>query len=129
MRFLWLAVGVLLGSAACSGVPMSSETPSYRPTFPRSTAGPVAPTGTAASVPPEYLAAIVADLAGRGVNDTPTVESAEEVTWPDGSLGCPSPGAVYTQSLVEGMRVVVSADGRTWDYRFGTTSRPVLCAS
>ena len=26
--------------------------------------------------------------------------SAESVTWPDGSLGCPQPGLLYTQVLV-----------------------------
>ncbi len=45
----------------------------------------------------------------------------------DGSLGCPKPGVQYTQALVDGMRVVVTAGGRTYDYRFGTGDTPVLC--
>jgi hypothetical protein len=28
------------------------------------------------------------------------------VTWPNGALGCPEPGTMYTQSLVPGFRVV-----------------------
>ena len=52
-------------------------------------------------------------------NRTPTaradikVLSAEAVTWPDGSLGCPQPGMMYTQALVPGFRIVLQAADRT----------------
>lgn len=51
-----------------------------------------------------------------------TVASAEAVTWPDGSLGCPEPGMVYTQALVEGFRVVIRADDKSYDFRGSGTS-------
>jgi hypothetical protein len=38
------------------------------------------------------------------------VVQAEAVTWPDGALGCPEPGIVYTQALVPGYWVVVEAE-------------------
>ena len=48
-----------------------------------------------------------------------TVVSAEAVTFPDGGLGCPEPGMMYTQVLTPGYRVVVEAGGREYDYRAG----------
>ena len=72
--------------------------------------------------------AILADLDGRGVaTDDVQLVSAEQVTWNDGSLGCPKPGQSYTQAIVAGMKVVVSAEGKQYDYRFGTSDNPKLC--
>ena len=34
----------------------------------------------------------------------------EEMSWADGSLGCPRPGMAYTQALVPGWRLVVRHD-------------------
>ena len=56
-----------------------------------------------------------------------TVISAEAVTFPDGSLGCPQPGMVYTQALVDGYKIVAEAGGKTYDYR-GTGSTFRLCS-
>lgn len=107
---------------------MSEPTSSTRPPFATTTPGPIAPTGSAVDVPPARWDAIVADLTARGVTATPEPVSAEAVTFADGSLGCPSPGQSYTQSIVEGMRVVVRAGGATYDYRFGSGDIPTLCA-
>lgn len=102
----------------------SSSWPSGRPTF--QTATP-APAGTPASVTPRRWQAILDDLAARGVTASPELVSAEAVTWNDSSLGCPSPGVMYTQALVDGLRVVVTADGTRYDYRFGEGDKPKLC--
>lgn len=85
------------------------------------------PSGIPTDVPAARWDAIVEDLASRGVTATPTLVSAEAVTWPNGALGCASPGQNYTQATVEGMRVVVEVDGTTYDYRFGTSDAPKLC--
>jgi hypothetical protein len=71
---------------------------------------------------------VVADVAQRaGVPvDQVTVISAEEKTFPDGSLGCPVPGMAYTQAIVDGYRIVAEAGGTTYDYR-GTGSTFRLC--
>ncbi|MFT4295428.1 MAG: hypothetical protein QM582_08445 [Micropruina sp.] len=53
--------------------------------------------------------------------------SVEKVRFNDGSLGCAQPGVKYTQSQVDGMRVIVEADGRRYDYRFGNGDVPRLC--
>jgi hypothetical protein len=55
------------------------------------------------------------------------VLSADAVTWPDGSLGCPQPGMLYTQALVPGYRVRIEADGQVLDYHAGMSGRPTFC--
>jgi len=52
---------------------------------------------------------------------------AEEKLWPDGSLGCPQPGMVYSQATVPGYHVVVDHAGREYDYRVGGNRYLVLC--
>ena len=52
---------------------------------------------------------------------------AERVTWSDGSLGCPSPGMMYTQALVPGFRVMLDAGGQVLDYHAGASGHLVLC--
>ncbi|MEV4687364.1 hypothetical protein [Microbacterium sp. LWH3-1.2] len=133
------AVAVLLAAlTACSGGPVTEPQPAQpsqptsaasptRPPFRTASPGPLEPTGSPVAVPPARWDAIVVDLATRGVTGTPELVSAEAVTWNNGALGCPSPGVSYTQALVDGMRVVVTVDGTTYDYRFGTTDSPKLC--
>jgi hypothetical protein len=42
---------------------------------------------------------------------------AESVVWNDGSLGCPEPGNMYTEALVNGYWVIIRARGQTYDFR------------
>lgn len=70
------------------------------------------------------------DLAARlSVSlDDIVVMQAESVVWPDGSLGCPQPGMAYTQTLVDGFRILLQADGATYSYHGGGASpEPFLC--
>lgn len=69
----------------------------------------------------EFISAIVADLATALSEPTTavSVERVERVTWPDGSLGCPEPGELYSQAVVDGFRVILRAAGRPYDYRVG----------
>ena len=39
----------------------------------------------------------------------------------------PRPGVSYTQAIVDGVQVIVTVDGTTYDYRFGSTDSPKLC--
>lgn len=55
------------------------------------------------------------------------VLSAESVTWPDGSLGCPQPGMMYTQALVPGYRVRIRAGGEVLDYHAGRSGQAAPC--
>ena len=89
---------------------------------------------TTAAVPPEILAAIVADAAGQGAGraepnapEDVEVVSAEPARWNDGSLGCPEPGRSYTQSLVDGYRVIVRVADLELDYRVNGRGRFRIC--
>lgn len=64
------------------------------------------------------VAAAVADLAARENVDSGAVAVAEvrEVTWSDGSLGCPKPGMSYTMALVPGTLVVLEIEGQQFEY-------------
>jgi hypothetical protein len=48
-----------------------------------------------------------------------TVVSVEEVDWPDGSIGCPQPGMVYTQAIVNGTKIVLQHAGVNYAYHQG----------
>ncbi|MFW5869064.1 MAG: hypothetical protein ACOCX2_14660 [Armatimonadota bacterium] len=65
--------------------------------------------------------AAVNDLAHR-LNlqaDEIRVAGVEQVEWPNGSLGLPEPGMMYTMMLVSGERIHLQAKGRTFEYRAG----------
>jgi hypothetical protein len=51
----------------------------------------------------------------------------ESVTWPDGSIGCPRPGLMYTQALVPGYRIVVTDGARELIYHASARGHWVLC--
>lgn len=73
--------------------------------------------------------AVTVDAAKRSgvAREDIVVESAESVTWADGSLGCPEPGASYTMALVPGYRVKLLAAGRSLDYHATTRGHFILC--
>ena len=75
------------------------------------------------------VADAVADLARRlGVDEAEiSVVSAEEVTWRDGSMGCPRPGMLYPQMLTDGSRVVLEAQGQRYEYHAGGRRSAFLC--
>ncbi len=92
-----------MGSVEASIAATQGERVGEQPVFPRTDG---------------LVAAVVADLASRlGVDASDvTLRSHEDVTWRDGSLGCPVPGMMYTQALVAGSRIVLEAAGRTYEY-------------
>lgn len=44
------------------------------------------------------------------------VAVVQPVTWPDGSLGCPQEGMMYTMALVDGYQVVLQIGNRSFYY-------------
>ena len=59
-----------------------------------------------------------------------TVVAADEVTWPDSSLGCPRPWMSYLQVLTPGYRVTLRAGDEQAEYhtsRTGTTLQVIRC--
>ncbi len=88
--------------------------------------------GAEAQAMPNDLQSIIAaakqDAVARGVPaQAITVESAQRVTWRDGSLGCPEPDVQYTQALVPGWRVILRAGDTTYDYHAAANGHLTLC--
>ncbi|MFC1696173.1 hypothetical protein ACFL1C_08650 [Pseudomonadota bacterium] len=76
-------------------------------------------------------AAAIRDLAGRlNVGETGiTLVREVNVTWRDGSLGCPQKDRMYTQALVEGVLIILRVDGQDYEYHSGSGRPPFLCES
>ena len=103
-----------------------------RPTPPPSLPGSTAPAPSSSpNELDEQAVAAVTDLAERlGIEPGQiTVRSDERVTWRDGSLGCPRPGMSYTQALVPGRRLLLSAAGATHAYHAGRDGVLFACST
>jgi hypothetical protein len=71
----------------------------------------------------------IAELVADGVAlDALSVRIAEQVTWPDGAIGCPEPGGMYTQALVPGYRIVIDTPDGEVAFHGETGGLPVRCA-
>jgi len=60
----------------------------------------------------------VADLARRtGLQvGSITIRSARSVTWGSSAMGCPQPDSSYTEVLVDGLQLLLEADGAVYYY-------------
>lgn len=68
------------------------------------------------------------DLSARlGSGTAIEVVAAHDLTWPDGSLGCPEPGMTYTQALIEGYRIELAVGGDVYEYHGAFGVEPFLC--
>lgn len=78
---------------------------------------------------PAVLNDIVADVFERSGSKSATVNvvKMEETVWRDGSLGCPQPGMMYTQALVDGYWIILEVDGVEYDYRATQNGTFRLC--
>jgi len=129
MRLTLIAALWVVGGCSAAS---SSNGPSgpLDPSSDQPTQGSAGPSPGAVDFPSSVLDPIVAEvarLAGVPI-DQVVVVSAEDVTFPDGSLGCPQPGMVYTQAMVDGYKVVAEAGGKTYDFR-GSGSTFRLCTT
>jgi hypothetical protein len=120
---LLLLVGALV---ACGSAGDGSST--VTTVVPDDSGGTPAPVETTTSELP-FVVAARADLAGRlGVEpDSITLVDARSVTWGDRSFGCPEPGMRYLPGVIEGVVVVLEADGRPYEYHGGEGTAPFLC--
>lgn len=82
-----------------------------------------------AALPAAIIDPIAADAAARlGVDPSAVkIVEARAQTFPDGSLGCPQPGMMYTQALVDGYQVIVDVNGTPLDYRGSEPGRFRIC--
>lgn len=81
--------------------------------------------------PAELLNAIKSDLSAlTGVaTDEILVIRDQATVWSDGSLGCPQPGILYTQALVNGYWVVLQVGEEEYDYRAAESGYFFRCES
>jgi hypothetical protein len=115
---------LLLTLGACQPPDTASEAASETaPDFGPGTSEPLAAdVGDAAAsggVPADLLRAIIADLAQREQLRPADISllRGEPATWPDGALGCPRPGEIYTHAEVPGYWVVLQSAGQEYAYR------------
>jgi hypothetical protein len=132
-RSLLLFLSLIPAVVACSAAGTSSLGPADgssgspgRPTTELSPPFETAPATNApvtGEVPADVMAKASADLAARTGLDpsTFTVVRSEQVQWPDGSLGCPVPGQMYTQMVTPGYWIILEAGGTSYDYRATAT--------
>jgi hypothetical protein len=142
---LWriTAAGVLsLALLGCAQVPPEpSGEPSTEESAPTFTVDPMNPvegeTPMDATPSPEPFDAayqplvdfVTQDLATRLGITTADVEvlDAQAVVWPDGGLGCPTPGMAYIQVQVEGALVRLRVNQQVYEYHSGGRRQPFLC--
>jgi hypothetical protein len=115
---VWSCALLLSAAASAGGTPERESSP-RRIAPPTRIPDPIVSDPTAeavqtAAVPRAVRRAVAADAARRfGVAENAVVLVREErVTWPDGALGCPEPGRLYTQALVPGYRIVAKSGDR-----------------
>lgn len=116
-------------TGAATNQPDAIGAASQRPTASMRPIATVAPSqpGVVGEVPDAILDPILVDARDRLDTDDVTVLVGEAVTWPNGSLGCPEPGMMYTQALVDGFKVVVTDGTTQLDYRVGNAGAFLLC--
>jgi hypothetical protein len=127
-------VALLAGCAAAPPLTSPSPSPSATPTPSASPTTAVASptqmeTQVPINVPSDIIEPIVAQVAAEAAVaiDQVEIERAEAVTWRDGSLGCPEPGVMYIQVLIDGYWVVLRVGDQTYDFRVGSQGDFRLC--
>ena len=75
------------------------------------------------------VAAALSSLATRLNLDSSAIDvlDAREVTWRDGSVGCPSAGLAYSQAEVPGFLVVLRSGESSYRYHSAGSLMPFLC--
>jgi hypothetical protein len=136
----WLLAGALslcvLARAEETGLPTRQIAPPKRipDAVSAATFENVQPAGepvNTASMPHAVRRAVVADAAKRFqvAENAVVLARAEQLTWSDGSLGCPEPGQVYTQNLVAGFRVVATTSAGALTYHTDSRGYVVSCGA
>lgn len=130
-----VASSVLIATlASCAGRPDNNALPAAAPApKPALSLPPAVGINPGTKTMPANLQSIIEaatqDAATRMNIDRAAIEvvRAEQVTWSDGSLGCPAPGMLYTEALVPGYRVLLRAGDETFDYHAAANGHLALC--
>jgi hypothetical protein len=126
------AAGALCACMLVAACARAGSDPGYPPA-PPGAGTPRPPAGGQTPMVPASLQAMVRlaldDAARRSGRDAATLEVklATQVTWPDGSIGCPQPDRMYTQALVPGYRIVIAAGSELLEYHGAGQGAPGYC--
>ena len=90
---------------------------------------------TPSILPPEepglqdLITNVKADLAGRLSLPAEEITLLEytEVEWSDSSMDCPEPGMSYLQVITPGYRIILQANGNSYEYHSNRDSYFVYC--
>ena len=131
LKILILA-GALAASAGAADTPPTPRQiapPTRIPDIETLTPLPAGEPVSTAQIPRAVRRAVVTDAAKRfNVAESAVVLArAEQLTWSDGSLGCPEPGRMYTQMLVAGFRVVATTGAGALTYHTDSRGIAVTC--
>lgn len=123
--------GVVVDEPTTTGPDRADRQPSQLPERVPGDVVPGVTGGVTGEVPDEFLQPVIAEAAGlAGVDPADTrVVTAQQMEWPDGSLGCAEPGMVYTQAIVPGYWVIIEAGGDGYDYRLTDNGTFRLCTT
>ncbi len=148
---IYALVGVLIFTVigGCSPAPTSSSGDSTKtapPDTPLSTRAPAAATAPSVGKDKTNMTGIPIPLPLDPANEALATQAKQDlanrlsvskdqidlievrsVTWPDGSLGCPQPGMMYTQMVVDGLLIRLRARGNIYEYHSGGSRDPFLC--
>jgi hypothetical protein len=105
---------VLLAAAGCS-LFGSGSTPTAAP--------PSIPAGSQAAV--DASVSELARLATVDAGDIAVI-SVEATDWPDPSLGCPKAGLMYPQMITPGYRIILDAQGTTYEFHTDASGQRVV---
>lgn len=132
VRTVFVVLGLLVAGCGAGGDNTGAESPADVTTSTsQTTTSLVGATTTTEAGMQEVVEKAISDLANRlGIpeRDIEVVE-VKDVQWPDGALGCPEEGKMYTQAIVDGTRVILGAGERVYDYHSGSDGEPLLCPS
>jgi hypothetical protein len=125
------ALSASAGAADTPPTPRQIAPPTRIPDIETLTPLPAGEPVSTAQIPRTVRRAVVADAAKRfNVAESAVVLArAEQVTWSDGSLGCPEPGRMYTQMLVAGFRVVATTGAGSLTYHTDSRGSAVSCSA
>lgn len=140
MRWMWLIGVVLAGTLTACGSEAAAEpsaTAAVPVSSPVASIVPASAARTTVAVASPGIPSNALQLVGRAKQDVATrvsvpvdqvqVVSVTRVAWPDSSLGCPKPGQMYSQIVTPGYKIVLQADGTTYEYHTDLTQRVTAC--
>jgi hypothetical protein len=125
---IWLVSVALVAGCSANAQVSASKPVRVKPPQNAAADNGAAVTGEVPADAIEKLRAEVAAQQSVSASDV-KVLSAQAVNWPNGALGCPQPGMMYTQAIVPGYRVELEAAGKRFVYHASTKGSFKQCDS